>query len=92
MIGRQSDSSPAIGVHLVGQVAQKQRSVAVGLVEVTLPELLDDYFFLRGEFLGRDVEPLHTVAFEPKRRFEVFVGQRDVEIGVVVVRECVVVA
>ena len=90
--GLQSDGCPAVGVHLVGQCPEQHRLVAVGLVEVALPELLDHHAFLRVEFFGCDLQPLHAVALEPEGRLDIVLRQGDVEIRVVVVREGVVVA
>jgi len=92
MVGRQADGRPAVGVDLVGERPQQHRLVAVGLVEVSLAELLDHHLLLGFELGGGDVESLHAVAFEPEGRFEVVLRERDVEIRVVVVGEGVVVA
>ena len=92
MFGRQPDGGPAVGVDLVGQRPQQHRLVAVGLVEVALAELLDHHALLGFKFFGRDVEPLHAVTFEPQGRLDVVFRQGDVEIGIVVVGESVVVA
>ena len=40
---RDADGRPAVGVYLVCQRAQFQPDIPVGLVEVTLFELFDDY-------------------------------------------------
>jgi len=92
VVGREADGGPAVGVHLVGQGPQQQRLVAVGLVQIALPVFFDDHLFLGLQLLGRDVQPSHAVAFEPQGRFDVGRRQGDVEVGVVVVGEGVVVA
>ena len=92
MVRREADSRPAVGMDFVGQRPQQHRLVAVGLVEVALAELFDHHLLLGFELRGGDVEPLHAVAFQPEGRFEVVLRERDVEIGIVVVREGVVVA
>ena len=92
MVRREADSRPAVGMDFVGQCPQQHRLVAVGLVEVALAEFFDHHLLLGFELRGGDVEPLHAVAFQPEGRFEVVLRERDVEIGIVVVREGVVVA
>lgn len=92
VVGREPDGRPAVGVDFVGQRPQQHRLVAVGLVEVALAELLDHHAFLRLEFSGGDVQPLHAVAFEPQCGLDIVLGEGDVEIRIVVVGEGVVVA
>ena len=87
VVGREPDGRPAVGVDFVGQRPQQH-----GLVEVSLAELLDHHAFLRLEFSGGDVQPLHAVAFEPQCGLDIVLGEGDVEIRIVVVGEGVVVA
>ena len=92
MFGRYAYCRPAVGVYLVTEVAQEQLLVAIGLIEVSLLELLDYHLLLDVACLLADVEVAHAVALQPQGGAYVLLGQGDVEVGVVVVREGVVLA
>ena len=65
VVGRKTYGSPTVGVGGIDHVAQKHILVTVGLVEVSLTELLYNHTLLYLDSLRREVETRHAVAFEP---------------------------
>ena len=92
VVGRKTNGRPAIGVGGVAHSAQKFPHIAVGLVQITLVVLLQNHSFLGFEHLVRDVEPAHTVAFEPQRSLDIILGKSDVIVGIIVVGKRIVFA
>ena len=76
----------------VYHIAQQHVLVAIGLVEISLSELLDHHALLDFYSLGREVEARHSVAFEPEGCLDVGHGKGDVEVRIVVVGEGVILA
>ena len=86
------DGGPAVRMSLIRHFPKQMGSISVGLVQVSLLKLFDNYLTLYLQTAGREIKTQHTVAFQPKTCFHILVRQGYIIIRNVVVRPCVILA
>ena len=86
------DSRPTVRMHLVGERAKQMSHITIRLVQATLLELLHHHGTLHLQTLFAERQFQHTVGLQPEANLHIRFGNRQVVVGNVVVRPCVVFA